>query len=75
MDTKRVIEYIFLACISTVGTVGVSYVQTISVSLLKLSDSVVELNNRLSIMTTRLSVTDDSLKDHESRLRRVERRR
>lgn len=73
MTTRKLIEYLFLSLLSMIGTFGVSYTKDISKTLTKLSTNVVELNGRLEVMTERLLQADAFIKDHEKRLRKIER--
>lgn len=72
MDHKKIIEYLFFAIVSGIGTIGVSYVHQISETMMKLTQNVVELNARIEILSTRVLHTDDAIKDHEIRLRQIE---
>ncbi len=73
MTQRKIIEYIFFSILSMVGTVGVSYIRDISSTLSKLTINVMQLNGRIEIMTERMVEVDGKVKDHEKRIRKIER--
>lgn len=73
MDHKRIIEYFLLASVTGSAAMITSNITKMSHSLEDITYSVQELNTRIQILTTQMVQTNDLLKDHESRLRRMER--
>ncbi len=73
MPTRKIVEYLFFSLLSMIGTLGVSYTKEISKSLSKLTTNVVELNGRLELMAEKMVEASAIIKDHEARLRRIER--
>lgn len=72
LTNRKVIEYLFFAVLSGIGSIGVSYVKQISDTMTTLSKSVSELNVRMELISQKMSVSDESIKDHEVRLRHLE---
>lgn len=73
MTIRKIVEYIFFSLLSMIGTFGVSYIKDISETLNKLTTNVMQLNARIEIMTERMVEVDSKVKDHEKRLRKIER--
>lgn len=72
VSSRKVVEYVFFACLSAIGTAGVSYVQQISETMIILTKSVTELNLKIEILTQKMVSASQSLEDHEERIRRIE---
>lgn len=74
MDTRKIIELILMASLSGTGAFIASYVGKMTDSIDSMSRSVRDLNIKIEVMTTEISHTTEILRDHEARLRSVERR-
>ena len=72
MSYRKIVEYVFFAILSGIGTMGVSYVQKISESMILLTSSVTELNLKIELLTQRMVAANQNLQDHEDRIRRIE---
>lgn len=63
-----------MASLSGTGAFIASYVGRLTESVDQMNVSVRQLNARIEVMTAELAHTNETLKDHESRLRTVEKR-
>lgn len=73
MAIRKIIEYLFFSMISAIGTFAVSYLHNISSCMERLAKSDREFNLKIELMTEKLVEASDTLKDHESRIRKIER--
>ena len=74
METKKLVEWSLLASLSGSGAFIASYVGRLTDSVDQMNLSIRQLNARIEVMTAELAHTNDTLKDHEYRLRVIERR-
>ncbi len=72
MRVRQIIEYVFFAVISGIGTLGVAYVQKISDTMNTLTKNIIELNARMEIQSAETKFNNNRIEDHESRLRHIE---
>lgn len=73
LEHKKLIDYLVLAAITGSVAIFASHIAKMSDNLQKITVSVQELNARIEILTTQMVRTDDIIRDHESRLRQLER--
>lgn len=73
MIQRKIIEYVFLSLLSAMGSFGIGYLRNISDALDKLTKSDSEFNLKIGLMTEKLVEASESLKDHEFRIRKIER--
>jgi hypothetical protein len=74
IDTKKIFEWALMASLSGTGAFIASYVGRLTDSVDQMNVSVRQLNARIEVMTAELAHTNETLKDHEGRLRTVEKR-
>ena len=74
IDTKRIIEWALMASLSGTGAFIAQYVGRLTESVDQMNISVRQLNARIEVMTSELAHTTETIHDHETRLRVVERR-
>lgn len=74
MKYSKHVEYLFLAGITGIGGVCANYISKMSDSIQEMSVSVQELNSRFHVLSTKMGYSDEMIKDHENRLRRIEKR-
>jgi len=75
MDHKKIIEYLLLACVTSSAAMLVANISKMNDTLVIMTSSIQELNSRMEDTGGRISRNHEILKDHESRLRQIERTR
>lgn len=73
ISTRKIIEYVFFSIISGIGTFGLTYLHNISECMDRLAKSDIELNGKIELLTEKLVEASSEMKDHEGRLRAIER--
>jgi len=74
LDPKKIIEWLLLASLSGSGAFIASYVNRMTEAIEDVNMSIRQLNARIEVMTSEIAHVGESLKDHETRLRQLERR-
>lgn len=72
MNYSKHVEVIFLALLSGSAGIAVSYLGKLSASISAMSESVSALNAKMEVLTTKLIYSEQTMHDHEIRLRRIE---
>ncbi len=69
MDYTKHVENIFLLAIVGLASFAVSFLGDMSANMQKLTISVEQLNGRMESVSTQVSFVNETLKDHEQRIR------
>lgn len=75
MDPKKLIEWALMASLSGTGAFIASYVGRMTDSIDIMSKSLRELNLKIEVMSSEISHSNESIRDHETRLRLIELRK
>lgn len=73
MNYQKHVEWAFLALLTGAAGLSVKYLSNLSNSITAMTVAVSEMSAQISVLTTKLTYSEQKLYDHESRLRIIER--
>lgn len=74
MNYSKHVEWFFFALLSSTAGLAVNYLGKLSTSITTMSESITSLNGKMEVIAQKLVYSEQTIHDHESRLRRIETR-